>query len=57
MERFSMLIDWYNQYHKNGYIAKSNLHVQCNPHQNSNDLYHRDLKINPKVHLGAQMTE
>jgi hypothetical protein len=37
--------------HENGYQ-----YVQCNPHQNSNDILHRDRKINPKVHMEAQMT-
>jgi hypothetical protein len=27
---------------KNGYTTESNLHVQCNSHQNPNDFYHRD---------------
>jgi hypothetical protein len=36
------------------FITKSNLHVQCNLHQNSNDNHHKDWKINPKVHLEAQ---
>jgi hypothetical protein len=31
-------------------LPKNNLHVQCNPHQNSNDIPHRDWKINLKVH-------
>jgi hypothetical protein len=42
IERFSILIDWQNQYYENGYITKSNLHVQCNPHQNCNDIHHKD---------------
>jgi hypothetical protein len=25
---------------KNGYLAKSNLQIQCNPHQNSNSILH-----------------
>jgi hypothetical protein len=33
----------------NVYTTKSNLNVQCNPHQNSNDLLQSDRKINPKV--------
>jgi hypothetical protein len=49
-------MDWQNQYSKNGYATKSNLHVQCNSHQISNDIHHRDLKINPKVHLETQKT-
>jgi hypothetical protein len=35
-------------------LPKSNLHVQCNPHQNSNDIHFRDWKINLKIHLEAQ---
>jgi hypothetical protein len=28
--------------------------MQCNPHQNSEDILHRDRKINPKVHMEAE---
>ena len=31
MERSPMLMDWQDQYSKNGYLAKSNLQIQCNP--------------------------
>ena len=33
MERSPMLMDWQDQHCKNGYLAKSNLQIQCNPHQ------------------------
>jgi hypothetical protein len=36
--------------------TKSNLYVQCNPHQNSNDVHYRDRKINSEVHLEAKQT-
>jgi hypothetical protein len=36
MERSPMLIEWKDLYSKNGYLAKSNLQIQCNPHQNPN---------------------
>jgi hypothetical protein len=49
-----MLMDWQNQYFKNGYTTKRNVHVQFNLHPNSNDIYHRDWKIYPKIHLEAQ---
>jgi hypothetical protein len=39
-----MLMDWQNPHSKNGYITKSNLHVQHNFHQNSKDIHHRDKK-------------
>jgi hypothetical protein len=35
---------------------QKNLHVQCYPHQNSNNIHHRNWKINPKFHLEAQRT-
>jgi hypothetical protein len=44
-------MDWLNQHSKNGYTTKRNLHIQCNSHQNPNDIQHRDGKIYPKVHL------
>jgi hypothetical protein len=33
-----MLMGWQDQYSKNGYLAKSNLQNQCNPHQNFNSI-------------------
>jgi hypothetical protein len=49
-------MDWQTQHSKNGYTIKSNLHVQCNSHQNLNDIHHKGQKIYPKVHLEAQKT-
>jgi hypothetical protein len=49
-------MDWQNQHSKKGYTTKSNLHVQCNSHQNPSDIHHRDGKMNPKVHLETQKT-
>jgi hypothetical protein len=56
MERSPMLVDQQNQYCENSYTIKSNLHIQCNPHQNSNDISSRDRKINPKVNIGVPKT-
>jgi hypothetical protein len=39
-----MLMDWQDQYSKNGYLAKNNLKIQCNPHQNSNTILQRNTK-------------
>jgi hypothetical protein len=41
---------------RNQYMTESNLYVQCNPYQNSNDILHRNRKVNPKVHMEAQKT-
>jgi hypothetical protein len=47
-------MDWQVQYCEDGYIGKVNLHAQCNPPQNSNDIHYRGGKINPKVYMEAQ---
>jgi hypothetical protein len=39
MERSPMLMNWQDQHSKNGYLAESNLQIQCNPHQNSNSFF------------------
>ena len=31
-------------HHKNGHLTKSNLQIQCNPHQNPNSVLHRVRK-------------
>ena len=31
-----MLMNWHDQHCNNGYLAKSNLPIKCNIHQNSN---------------------
>jgi hypothetical protein len=47
-------MDWKNQYYENGYITKSNLHVRCNPHQNSMTFTADIENITLKVHLESQ---
>jgi hypothetical protein len=49
-------MDQPNQYCENNSNTESNMHVQCHPHQNSNDILHRDRKINIEVHSKAQKT-
>ena len=34
MERYTMLLDWKDQYCENDYTIQSNLQIQCNPYQN-----------------------
>jgi hypothetical protein len=48
MERSPMLMDWQDQYSKNGHLAKSNLHIQCDPHQNSNSILCKFIWNNKK---------
>jgi hypothetical protein len=44
MERSPMFMDWQYQYSKNGYLAKSYLQIQYNPHKYSNSILQRIRK-------------
>jgi hypothetical protein len=39
------------EHKKNGQLTKSNLQVQCNPHQNSNTQVYRPCKRNSQLHM------
>ena len=41
MERYTIFLDWKNQHCENDYTTESNLQIQCNPYQTTNDIFHR----------------
>ena len=41
MEKYTVFMDWKNQYSENDYNTQSNLQIQCNPYQATNDIFHR----------------
>ena len=41
MEKYTMSMDWKNQYCENEYTTQNNLQIQCNPYQATNDIFHR----------------
>ena len=41
MEKYTVFMDWKNQYSENEYITQSNLQIQCNPYQATNGIFHR----------------
>ena len=41
MEKYTMLLDWKNQYCQNDYTAQDNLQIQCNIYQITNGIFHR----------------
>ena len=43
MEKYTMFMDWKNQYSKNEYTTQSNLQIQCNPYQ-ATTVFFRELK-------------
>ena len=41
MQKYTVFMDWKNQYSENEYITQSNLQIQCNPYQATNGIFHR----------------
>ena len=41
MEKYTMFMDWKNQFSDNEYTTQSNLQIQCNPYQATNGIFHR----------------
>ena len=41
MEKYTMFLDWKNQYCENDYTTQRNLQIQCNPYQTTNSILHR----------------
>ena len=56
MERYSMFLDWKNQYCENDYTTQGNLQIQCNPYQTTNGIFHRTRRKNPKICMETQKT-
>ena len=56
MERYTMFVDWKNQYCENDYTTQSNLQIQCNPYQNAHDIFHTGRTNNPKIYMEPQKT-
>ena len=57
MERYSMFLDWKNQYCENGHPTQSNLQIQCNPYQITHDIFHRTRTNNLKMYMEPQKTQ
>ena len=56
MERYTVFLDWKNQYCENDYTTQSNLEIQCNPYQTTNGIFHRTRKKNFKICIETQKT-
>ena len=41
MEKYTMFMDWKNQYSENEYTTQSNPQIQCNPYQATSGIFHR----------------
>ena len=56
MERYTMFLDWKNQYRQNNYTTQGNLQIQCNPYQITNDIFHRIRTKNFTICMETQKT-
>ena len=56
MEKYTMFMDWKNQYSENEYTTQSNLQIQCNPYQATNGILHRDRTNNFIICMEIQKT-
>ena len=57
MERYTMFVDWKNQYCQNDYTAQGgNLQIQCNPYQITNGILHRTRTKNCEVCIETEKT-
>ena len=56
MEKYTMFMDWKNQYFQNGHITQSNLQIQCNPYQATNGIFHRTRTNNFTICMEIQKT-
>ena len=41
MEKYTIFLDWKNQYCENDYATQNNLQIQCNLYQITNGMLHR----------------
>ena len=56
MERYTMLLDWKNQYFENDCSAQSSLQIQRNPYQITNGIFHRIRTKNFTFRVETQTT-
>ena len=57
MKRYTMFLDWKNQYCENDYTTQSNLQFQCNPYEIINGIFHRTRTSNSKICMETQKTQ
>ena len=56
MEKYTMFLDWKNQYCENDYTTQSNLQIQCNLYQITSGILHRIRTKNFTICLETQKT-
>ena len=54
MEKYTMFLNWKNQYRENEYTTESNPQIQCNPYQATNGIFHSARTNNITICLEIQ---
>ena len=54
MEKYTIFMDWKNQYSENEYTTQSNLWLQHNPYHATNGIFHRTRTNNFTICMEAQ---
>ena len=54
--KYTMFMDWKNQYIENEYTTQSNLQIQCYPYQITNGMFHRARTNNFTICMEIQNT-
>ena len=54
MEKYTMFMDWKNQYSENEYTIQSSLWIQCNHYQSTNGIFQRTKTNNFTVGMEIQ---
>ena len=58
MERYTMFLEWRNQYCEHDYNTQHNLEIQCNAYQTANSIFHRTrTKKNHNLYGNTQEPE
>ena len=56
MEKYTMFLDWKNQYYENDYTTQSNLQIQCNLYQTTTGILHKIRTKNFTICMETQKT-
>ena len=54
MEKYTVFMDWKNQYCENDYTTQGNLQIQWNPYQATNGMFHRTRTNNFTIRMEIQ---
>ena len=56
MEKYTMFMDWKDQYNENEYTTQNNLEIQWNPYQATKGIFQRTRKNNFTICMEIQKT-